>query len=269
MALKPQERENIHYWLRTHTQYVPQKSTGRYFWESYPDYQLYAIYRKFLEQGYSRDGYVVERKKGRRIEKSFVQLIMEHQQETGDMRYTYSDLDNITYERLREMCHELGLLPSDKKKVKAVEEAPSKTIEQAKERYHQISIEDLELGSALYDEHEEFLTLDEVVDMYGVGITDEEVSTIEQDGIHLLDSDQGELPYNRRREELKNKLINFIIMNRVKDHRGNEFSRRHLERLDISDLVIIYESFRSKLDSETLKNYPSSDQLESDVRFGR
>jgi hypothetical protein len=261
------ERSNIHDWLKAHTEYVPDKYTHRYFWEKYSDHQLYAIYRDFLERGYSREGHVVTTKKGSSVDKSFVQLIMEHQESTGDMYYSYSDLDNMTFERLRNICYELHLIPDRRKKVVREEVAPSQTISQARECLRGA---DVELSSALYDDtHEEFLTLDEVVDMYGVGITDESVDTIEQSGVHLLDSDDGKLPYNARREELKEKLMNFIIMNKVKDHRGNKFTRRQLERLDISDLVIIYESFRSKLSDEMQKLYPSSDQLESDVRFGR
>lgn len=266
MALTEKERANIHDWLKAHTEYVPDKYTHRYFWEKFSDDQLYAVYKKFLEEGYSLGGYAVTIRKRVIEKKSYAELILDYQKRTGDEFYTYSELENMTIERLKSICEDLGLIPPGRKKVTNQEVASRETISQARES---VQSADTELSSALYDDHEEFLTLDEVVDMYGVGITDEAVSTIEQGGVHLLDSEDGKLPYNPRREELKEKLMNFIIMNRVKDHDGNNFTRKRLERLDISELVIIYESFRSKLSMDRQKLYPSSDQLETDVRFGR
>ena len=264
------ERANIYDWLKAHTEYIPNKNNGRYFWEWKTDNQLYAIYKKFLEEGYSRDGFVVHRKSGSRTEKSFVQLIMEYQEKNNEFIYTYEDMDKMTFERLRSLCYFYGLLPRERKKVTKVEEAPTATMDQAKEQYHQMTIEDLELASALYDEHEEFLTLDEVVDMYGIGITDEKVSTIEGNGpIKVIDAENGKLPYNARREQLKESLINFIIMNKVKNSKGYKYNRKQLSSLDINELQIIYEGFRSKLNNMQLSMFPSAEDLEKDTRFGR
>ena len=265
-----QERANMYYWLREHLDYSPDKKTGRYFWEYFDDARLLAIYNEYLNKGYSRDGYLVHLKKGTEKRKSYAQLYMEYQQESGDMRFTWSDLEKIKFKRLKEMCEEKGLLPDRKKKVIAAEPAPQKTLDQANEVYRQMTIFDLEQADMADDLHEEFLTLEEIIEMQGVEVTDEDIESIQENGIRVVDSIGGSKPYSQKREALKSDLIELIlkIYNNTK-YKGNKYNKEQLYRLNLSDLMILYSSLRRILNEEELKEYPESTELETNIRFGK
>ena len=242
MELKGAVRADYRNWLRDNTDYTQE------YINSLEDYKLRRIYMRISE---AIPQYINEI------------LARVQEQDYVGKKYTRIELTKMTYNQLADIRKSLGIRKG-KKKVTSTEPAPEKTIKKAKERLHQISIE--ELCNDLFDseqteyekehEHEEFLDEKEIESAYNGQLPAEPV--LKKAGIVYLNEGDGKQYHEilARRMEIKKAIIKTIKQINANNPLLLKLSIREIEVLDFRELVSEYQKLQ-----EIIPNIPSINEV--------
>lgn len=245
MVLRGDIRADYRRWLRDNTEYTEE------YIANLEDYKLKKLYDRISE--------AIPR---------YINDILARVKENGYVgkQYTRLELTKMTYNELAEIRKSLGIRKG-KKKVTAIEPAPEKTVKKAKERLHQISIEELcsdlfnseqaEYEQEKEQEHEEFLGEKEIESAYNGELPDE--SVLKKAGIVYLNEGDGKQYHEilARRLEIKKAIIKAIKQINAQNPLLLKLSIKEIEVLDFKELITEYQKLQ-----RIIPNIPTIDEVE-------